>query len=139
MANTTAAPESNWIQVDFKSKEEDLPQRLLFAFSGFLVFFRMRWFVFVILFTAPLLAFGQDSPLDSLPQAVRETVDMEKGDGVATKAETFSWGAVTIYNIEIDFDHVPTLQLQIADNGKLIRVDRLQPEKEEDDGDGTDN
>jgi hypothetical protein len=107
--------------------------------SGFSVFFLMRCIVFLILFATPLFAFGQDSSLDSLPQAVRETVDMEKGDGVATKAETFNWGAVTIYNVEIDFDHVPTLELQIADNGKLIRVDRLQPEKEKDDGNDADD
>ena len=95
----------------------------------------MRWIAFLVLLSAPLFAFGQDSSLDSLPQAVRETVETEKGDGVAAKAETFTWGAVTIYSVEIDFDNVPTLELQIADNGKLIRVDRLQPEKEDEDGD----
>jgi hypothetical protein len=31
------------------------------------------------------------------------------------------------------------LELQIADNGKLIRVDRLQPEKEDDDGNDADD
>jgi len=98
----------------------------------------MRWIVFLIFFAAPLFAFGQQSSLDSLPQAVRETVETEKGDGVATKAETFTWGAITIYNVEIDFDNVPTLELQIADNGKLIRVDRLQPEKEDEDGNAGD-
>jgi hypothetical protein len=95
----------------------------------------MRWIAFLVLLSAPLFAFGQDSSLDSLPQAVRETVETEKGDGVAAKAETFIWGAITIYSVEIDFDNVPTLELQIADNGKLIRVDRLQPEKEDEDGD----
>lgn len=99
----------------------------------------MRSIDFLILVAMPLFAFGQDSSLDSLPQAVRETVDMEKGDGVATKAETFNWGAVTIYSVEIDLDHVPILELQIADNGKLIRVDRLQSEKEEDDGNDADD
>ncbi len=98
----------------------------------------MRWIVFLILCAAPVLAFAQDSSLDSLPQAVRETVESEKGDGIPTKAETFTWGSVTIYSVEIDFDKIPTLELQIADNGKLIRVDRLQPEKEESDDDDAD-
>jgi hypothetical protein len=98
----------------------------------------MRCIALLILFAAPRFAFGQDSSLDSLPQAVRETVEAEKGDGVATKAETFTWGTVTIYTVEIDFNNVPTVELQIADNGKLIRVDRLQPEKEDNDGDDAD-
>jgi hypothetical protein len=98
----------------------------------------MRWIAFLILFGAPLATFGQDSPLDSLPQAVRETIESEKGDGVATKAEPYTWGTVTIYIVEIDIDKVPTLELQIAENGKLLRVDQLQPEKEPDD-DGADD
>ena len=106
---------------------------LLLAFFGISVFLLMRWIPFFIFFTAPLVGFGQDAPLDSLPQAVRETIETERGDGVATKAEPYTWGTVTIYIVEIDLDKVPTLELQIAENGKLLRVDRLQPEKEPDD------
>ena len=102
-------------------------------FSRYRYFLVMRWIPFFIFFTAPLVGFGQDAPLDSLPQAVRETIETERGDGVATKAEPYTWGTVTIYIVEIDLDKVPTLELQIAENGKLLRVDRLQPEKEPDD------
>jgi hypothetical protein len=98
----------------------------------------MRWLGFFFLVAAPLVSFAQDSSLDTLPQAVRETIDMEKGDGVAKKAETYTWGDIIIYTVEIDLDNVPSLELQIADNGKLIRVDRLQPEKEDDGGDDAD-
>jgi hypothetical protein len=80
----------------------------------------------------PFLVLAEDSPLDSLPQAVRETIDMEKGDGVVKSAESYGWGDVTIFKVEIDMDGVPALELQIAGNGKLIRVDDLRVEKEDD-------
>jgi hypothetical protein len=88
------------------------------------------FFLFVI--AMPFLVLGEDSPLDSLPQAVRETIDMEKGDGVVKSAESYGWGDVTIFKVEIDMDGVPALELQIAGNGKLIRVDDLRVEKEDD-------
>jgi hypothetical protein len=121
-----------------REPENEGATTLLLAFFEISVFLLMRWIAFLIFFTAPLAGFGQDASLDSLPQAVRETIEIEKGDGVATKAEPYTWGSVTIYIVEIEFDKVPTLELQIAENGKLLRVDRLQPEKESDD-DGPDN
>jgi hypothetical protein len=99
---------------------------------------RMRWTPLLLLVAAPLLAFAQDAVLHSLPQAVQETVDMEKGEGIAKSAESYPWGDITIYRIEIDVNNVPTLELQIAENGKLLRVDRLQPEKEDDSGEEED-
>jgi hypothetical protein len=94
----------------------------------------MRWIAFLLLVAAPLFAFGQDAALRSLPQAVQETVDAEKGDGVVKSSESYSWGDITIYRIEIDVDNVPTLELHVAENGKLVRSDRLQPEKDGEDG-----
>jgi hypothetical protein len=88
------------------------------------------FFLFVI--AMPFLVLAEDSPLDSLPQAVRETIDMEKGDGMVKSAESYGWGNVTIFKVEIDMDGVPALELQIAGNGKLIRVDDLRVEKEDD-------
>jgi hypothetical protein len=58
---------------------------------------------------------------------------MEKGDGVVKSAESFGWGNATIFKVEIEVGGVPTLELQIAGNGKLIRVDSLQVEKDDDD------
>ena len=86
----------------------------------------------------PFASFADDVPLESLPQAVRETIDMEKGDGVAKSADSYGWGNVTIFRVEIDLQGVPDLELQIAGNGKLIRVDRLQDE-EVDNEKGDDN
>ncbi len=92
----------------------------------------MRSIVFFFLAALPLLSFADDVPLDSLPQAVRETIEMEKGDGVVKSAESFGWGDALIFKVEIDVDGLPALELQIAGNGKLIRVDNLQEEKNDD-------
>jgi hypothetical protein len=93
----------------------------------------MRSIVFLFFLAMPFLLLAEDAPVESLPLAVRETIDMEKGDGVVKSAESFGWGAATIFKVEIDVSGVPTLELQIAGNGKLIRVDSLQVEKDEDD------
>lgn len=98
----------------------------------------MRWTVFLFVFALPLLLLADDTPLDSLPQAVRETIDMEKGDGgVVKSAESYVWGETTIFKVEIDVDGVPTVELQIAGNGKLIRVDDLRVEKDDENDDKT--
>ena len=67
-----------------------------------------------------------DQSLDSLPYAVHQTIDQEKGSGIAKLLETYRWGEVTVYCIEIDIDGVPDTELHIADTGKLIRIDRLR-------------
>ena len=97
----------------------------------------MRLLILLFFTAIPLLSFADDVPLESLPQAVRETIDTEKGDGVVRSADSYGWGNVTIFRVEIDVDGIPDLELQIAGNGKLIRIDRLRDEKddnEKDDG-----
>jgi hypothetical protein len=93
----------------------------------------MRSIVFLLFLATPFLLLAEDAPVESLPLAVRETIDMEKGDGVVKSAESFGWGNATIFKVEIDVGGVPALELQIAGNGKLIRVDSLQIEKDDDD------
>jgi hypothetical protein len=93
----------------------------------------MRSIVFLFFLAMPFLLFAEDAPVESLPLAVRETIDMEKGDGVVKSAESFGWGDATIFKVEIEVGGIPTLELQIAGNGKLIRVDSLQVEKDDDD------
>jgi hypothetical protein len=85
--------------------------------------------VLLLSVSVPFVSFADDVPLDSLPQAVRETIEMEKGDGVVKSADSYSWGNATIFRVEIDVEGVPDLELQIAGNGKLIRADRLRDEK----------
>ena len=48
-------------------------------------------------------------------------------------ADSYAWGNVTLFRVEIDVDGVPDLELQIAGNGKLIRIDRLRDEKDDND------
>jgi hypothetical protein len=93
----------------------------------------MRLIVLLFIIAMPLILLGDDVPLDSLPLAVQETIDTEKGDGVVKSAESFDWGNVVIFKVEIDVEGVPALELQIAGNGKLIRVDDLRVEKDDDD------
>ena len=94
----------------------------------------MRLLVLLLLLAMPFLLLAEDSPLESLPQAVRETIETEKGDGVVKSAESYDWGKVTIFKIEIDVNGIPARELQIAGNGKLIRADDLRTEKEDEDG-----
>src|ERR1700730_873239 len=91
----------------------------------------MRSIVFFFVLGMPLLLRADDTSLDSLPLAGRETIDKEEGDGVVKSAESYGWGAATIFRVEIDVDGAPALELQIAGNGKLIRVDNLQLEKDD--------
>ena len=93
----------------------------------------MRLILFLFFLAMPFVLFAQEAPVESLPLAVRETIDMEKGDGVVKSAESFGWGNATIFKVEIEVGGIPTLELQIAGNGKLIRVDSLQVEKDDDD------
>ena len=95
----------------------------------------MRLPVFFFVLSMPLLLSAEDATLDSLPLAVRETIDLEKGDGVVKSAESYDWGNATIFQVEIDVDGTPALELQIAGNGKLIRVDNLQIEKDDEEND----
>jgi len=99
----------------------------------------MRLLIVLFSVAIPLLSLADGIPLESLPQAVRETIDTEKGDGVVRSAESYGWGNVIIYRVEIDRDGVPDLELQIAGNGKLIRIDRLQDEKDDSTGDDDQN
>jgi hypothetical protein len=98
----------------------------------------MRLLLLLLSSAIPVLSLADSVPLESLPPAVRETIDNEKGDhGVARSAESYAWGNIVLFSVEIDVDGVPDLELQIAQNGKLIRIDRLREEKDDSDNDET--
>ena len=98
----------------------------------------MRLLLLLVSSAVPVLSLADTVPLESLPPAVRETIDNEKGDhGVARSAESYAWGNIVLFSVEIDVDGVPDLELQIAQNGKLIRIDRLREEKDDNDNDET--
>ena len=93
-------------------------------------------FLFLLIgftFTTAPIARAQAQSLDSLPFAVHQTIDQEKGSGIPKLVDTYHWGETTIYCIEIDIDGVPDTELHIADSGKLIRIDRLREPSEESD------
>jgi hypothetical protein len=77
--------------------------------------------------------FADEVPIDQLPSIVLETVETQKGDGIAKSADSYKWADTTIYKIEIDLDGTPELELHVAENGKLIRIDQLRPEMDNDD------
>ena len=94
----------------------------------------MRLALFILFAVlSPGLLSAEEVAIEQLPRAVLETVDMEKGDGIAKSADSYTWANTTIYKIEIDLNGVAELELHVAENGKLIRVDRLQPETDDDD------
>jgi hypothetical protein len=94
---------------------------------------RLTGFIILGVFTAGSRLLADEVPLEQLPHVVLETVEMEKGDGIAKSADSYTWGNTTIYKVEIDLDGVPEIELHVAENGKLIRIDRLQPEMDNDD------
>ena len=93
---------------------------------------RLAPFIFIGVFAAGSLL-ADEVPIEQLPHVVLEIVEMEKGDGIAKSADSYTWANTTIYKIEIDLGGVPELELHVAENGKLIRIDRLQPEMDNDD------
>ena len=93
---------------------------------------RLAPFLIIAVFAAGSL-FADEVPIDQLPRVVLETVEMEKGDGIAKSADSYTWANTTIYKIEIDVDGAPELELHVAENGKLIRIDRLRAEMDNDD------
>ena len=88
-----------------------------------------------VLWLSVLLLAGRaqadEVPIGSLPQPVVETANQNKGSGTIQRAESYPWGHAIIYKIEIDLDGKPDLELQVADNGKLIRVDQLGEPRDE--------
>jgi hypothetical protein len=94
---------------------------------------RLAPFLLIIAGFAAGSLFADEVPIDQLPRVVLETVEMEKGDGIAKSADSYTWANTTIYKIEIDVDGAPELELHVAENGKLIRIDRLQAEMDNDD------
>ena len=86
---------------------------------------RLAPFLLIIAGFAAGSLFADEVPIDQLPRVVLETVEMEKGDGIAKSADSYTWANTTIYKIEIDVDGAPELELHVAENGKLIRIDRL--------------
>jgi hypothetical protein len=86
----------------------------------------MRSFLVFLAITAVSAFSLADSPtVDSLPPPVADTLKAQIGEGTVRNIETFQWGDSTIYKIVIDQNGQPYLELEIADTGKLVRIDEL--------------
>ena len=85
----------------------------------------MRCFLFIVVLIAVPFAWADEPSVDSLPAAVANTLKAESGNGIVRTIETFQWGDSTIYKIAIDQNGQPYLELEIADTGRLVRVDQL--------------
>lgn len=97
----------------------------------------MRCFLFIVVLIAVPFAWADEPSVDSLPAAVANTLKAESGNGIVRTIETFQWGDSTIYKIAIDQNGQPYLELEIADTGRLVRVDRLAM-NDADEGDNVD-
>jgi hypothetical protein len=86
----------------------------------------MRSFLLFVVMTAVIsFSFADEPNIDSLPIQVANTLKAEAGNGIVRSIETFQFGEATIYKIAVDKDGKPYLELEIADTGRLVRVDQL--------------
>ena len=93
----------------------------------------MRSLLFFILATvAGSLCLADEPTVDSLPAPVANTLKTEAPNGTVRSIETFQWGDSTIYKIAVDQNGQPYLELEIADTGRLVRVDQLAMNEGED-------
>ena len=111
----------------------------LYASAGMLVLPMRTCLLFVLMTAVISFSFADELNIDSLPIAVANTLKAEAGNGIVRSIETFPWGDATIYKIAVDQSGKPYLELQIADNGRLVRVDQLAINQadEEDDTDAS--
>ena len=79
---------------------------------------------------------AQDLNYDQVPAAVRRTVEENRGAGVVRHVEVFPFGNVKLYKVQVTINGEPSEEIEVAENGKLIRVDPLGTPVEPDGDDG---
>jgi len=95
----------------------------------------MRCFL-VALIAVSSFSLADEPSVNSLPPPVANTLKAEAENGTVRSIETFQWGDSTIYKIAVDLNGQPYLELEIADTGRLIRVDQLAMNEAEDEDNG---
>jgi hypothetical protein len=95
----------------------------------------MRCFL-VALIAVSSFSLADEPSVNSLPPPVANTLKAEAENGTVRSIETFQWGDSTIYKIAVDRNGQPYLELEIADTGRLIRVDQLAMNEAEDEDNG---
>ncbi len=91
----------------------------------------MRILALAFLALLPIRALPDDIPADQLPAPVLDTIKRTLAAGTIKSAEVYDWGNIKIYRVDLDLKGLPDLELQIAENGKLVRSDSLRSEDEE--------
>jgi hypothetical protein len=78
---------------------------------------------------------------DQVPDAAKRTIEENRGAGVVQQVEVFPFGKVKLYKVQVAINGVPEREIQVAETGKLIRVDDLgtSPAPDQDDGDDEGN
>jgi hypothetical protein len=87
--------------------------------------------LFVLVTVATCYCLADEPSVDSLPAPVANTLKAEAQNGTVRSIETFQWGDSTIYKIAVDQNGQPYLELEIADTGRLVRVDQLAMDEAE--------
>jgi len=77
---------------------------------------------------------------EQVPEAVKRTVEENRGVGTVQQVEVFPFGNVKLYKVQVAINGVPEREIQVAETGKLIRVDDIgtSPASDQDDGDDED-
>ncbi|MBV8898546.1 MAG: hypothetical protein JOY92_00320 [Verrucomicrobia bacterium] len=64
---------------------------------------------------------------DQVPDAAKRTIEENRGAGVVQQVEVFPFGKVMLYKVQVAINGVPEREIEVAETGKLIRVDDLNP------------
>ena len=106
--------------------------------AQFLMF--RRFLIGLTALAAPVSLLADDLvSYEQVPDAVKRTVEENRGAGTVRQVEVFPFGNVKLYKVQIVVAGVPEREIQVAETGKLIRVDELgtSPAADQDD-DGDD-
>jgi hypothetical protein len=76
---------------------------------------------------------------ERVPEAARRTIEENRGAGVVQQVEVFPFGNVKLYKVQVGINGVPEREIQVAETGKLIRVDELGTSPAPDQDDDQDN
>ncbi|MBV9997578.1 MAG: hypothetical protein JO015_00535 [Verrucomicrobia bacterium] len=97
-----------------------------------------RWLIGLVALAAAGSSLADDLvSYEAVPDAVKRTVEANRGAGTVQQVEVFPFGNVKLYRVQVAVNGVPERELQVAETGKLIRFDEFgtSPAPDQDDGD----
>ncbi|MBV9491036.1 MAG: hypothetical protein JO069_15140 [Verrucomicrobia bacterium] len=85
------------------------------------------WVIAATLLVLMGVALAEDINYDQVPEAVRRTVEQNRGAGeVQPRVEVFPFANVKLYRVQIALGGEPVREIEVAETGKLIRIDELR-------------